>query len=175
MSSYEPDAKDAQLFARHKAARKVIKDTRKPVAEAAERAIRAGATNQELASLTGLTPETFRVLAEKIGVDNRAKAPTVGAEAEARRAQTAPELDRRPFPPAGPLLGMAPPPPELELSEMVIRQSTRAARVLVKQAEREHPDWAREALAEFAEVEPRWYSHALLQSAINAGYAEIPE
>jgi hypothetical protein len=83
--TYEPDTDDAQLFARHKKAQQTIKETRKPVREAAERAIRAGATNQELAALTGLTAETFRTLAEKIGVDNRQKAPTVGAEAAARR------------------------------------------------------------------------------------------
>lgn len=83
MSSYEPNAKDAALFAKHKQARKVIKDTRASVAEAAERAIRAGATNQQLAELTGMTDETFRKLAEKIGVDNRVKPPTVGKEVTA--------------------------------------------------------------------------------------------
>lgn len=86
LMTYEPDTDETQLFARHKRARQTIKETRKPVMEAAERAIRAGATNQRLAELTGLTAETFRTLAEKIGVDNRAKAPTVGREAQARRA-----------------------------------------------------------------------------------------
>jgi hypothetical protein len=84
--TYEPDTDDAQLFARHKRARQTIKETRKPVMEAAERAIRTGATNQELSALTGLTAETFRTLAEKIGVDNRVKPPTVGREVEAAKA-----------------------------------------------------------------------------------------
>jgi hypothetical protein len=83
--TYEPDTDDAQLFTRHKRARQTIKETRAPVMAAAERAIRAGASNQELAALTGLTPETFRTLAEKIGVDNRRRAPTVGREVEAAK------------------------------------------------------------------------------------------
>lgn len=86
MSSYEPDPKDAQLFARSRSARKTIKDIRNPLREASIRALKSGATNQELAEMTGLTAESFRVLAAKIGVDNRQKAPTVGREAEARRA-----------------------------------------------------------------------------------------
>lgn len=86
MSSYEPDPATAKLFAQHKTAAQTVKRTRKPVMAAAEEAIRAGATNQELAELTGMTDETFRKLAERIGVDNRQKAPTVGREAEQRRA-----------------------------------------------------------------------------------------
>lgn len=86
MTTYEPDPQTAKLFAQHKTAAQTVKRTRKPVLTAAEDAIRAGATNQQLAELTGMSDETFRKLAEKIGVDNRQKAPTVGREVEARRA-----------------------------------------------------------------------------------------
>jgi hypothetical protein len=86
MSSYEPDAQDAALFAKNKRAQEIIKKGRPDVLAAAERAIRQGATNQELATLTGMSDETFRKLAAKLGVDNRVKAPTVGREVEAKRA-----------------------------------------------------------------------------------------
>lgn len=76
--TYEPTTEDAQLFARHKRARDTIKATRKPVMEAAERAMRDGASNQQLAEMTGLTAETFRTLADKLGIDNRQRLPTVG-------------------------------------------------------------------------------------------------
>lgn len=89
MTAYEPDPTDTKLFARHKQARDTIRTTRKPLREASIRALRDGATNQELAALTGLTPEHFRKLAEEIGVDNRQKPPTVGREAEAAKARTA--------------------------------------------------------------------------------------
>jgi nucleotide-binding universal stress UspA family protein len=82
--AYEPDPATAKLFARHKQAAQTIKETREPVLEAAEQAIRQGATNPELAKLTGMSGETFRKLAEKLGVDNRVKLPTVGPEAAAR-------------------------------------------------------------------------------------------
>lgn len=90
MSSYEPDSDTAKLFSRHKQAAKTLKDTKKPVAEAVEKAIRQGATSPQLAELTGLTTQTIRNLADKIGIDIRVKAPTVGPEAAARRA-AAPE------------------------------------------------------------------------------------
>jgi hypothetical protein len=86
MTSYEPDAKTAQLFARYKRAVETERDLKPDMRAAAEEAVRAGASNQELAALTGLTSEYFRKLAEKIGVDNRRRAPTVGAEAAARKA-----------------------------------------------------------------------------------------
>lgn len=76
--TYEPNTEDAQLFAKHKRARETIKTTRKPVMDAAERAMRDGASNQQLAELTGMSAETFRSLADKLGIDNRQKAPTVG-------------------------------------------------------------------------------------------------
>jgi hypothetical protein len=86
MTSYEPDPKTAQLFSRYKRAVEAERELKPDVRTAAETAIRDGASNQELAALTGLTPEFFRKLAQSIGVDNRRKAPTVGREADARRA-----------------------------------------------------------------------------------------
>ncbi|MFE2407033.1 hypothetical protein ACFXDE_01680 [Kitasatospora sp. NPDC059408] len=85
MTAYEPDPQTAKLFAQHKTAAQIVKRTRKPVLAAAEAAVRAGATNQQLAELTGMSDETFRKLAERIGVDNRQKAPTVGREVEAKK------------------------------------------------------------------------------------------
>ena len=89
MTSYEPDPETAKIFARYKQAAEVIKRDRPRVLAAAEEAIRDGATNPQLAALTGMTDQTFRNIATRIGVDNRVKPPTVGAEAEARRAQQA--------------------------------------------------------------------------------------
>jgi hypothetical protein len=86
MTSYEPDPKTAQLFTRYKRAVETERDLKPQVREASEEAIRAGASNQELAALTGLTAEYFRKIATAIGVDNRRRAPTVGREVEARRA-----------------------------------------------------------------------------------------
>lgn len=101
MATYEPDPETAALFARHKTARKAVADTRKPVMAAAEQAMRAGASNQQLAHLTGLTAETFRSLADKLGIDNRQKAPTVGREVEAAKtSQHAPAAEEFPTPPA---------------------------------------------------------------------------
>ena len=88
MTTYEADPKTTQLFTSYKRAYETERKLKPQVREAAEVAIRAGASNQELAALTGLTPEYFRKIATEIGVDNRRKAPTVGREAEARRATT---------------------------------------------------------------------------------------
>lgn len=85
MTSYEPGPRAAQLFARYKRAHQTERELKPDMREAAMEAIRAGASNQELAALTDLTPEFFRKIAIEIGVDNRRKAPTVGREAEARR------------------------------------------------------------------------------------------
>jgi nucleotide-binding universal stress UspA family protein len=86
MTSYEPDPKTAKLFARYKQATETIKDTKKPVAEAVEHAIRNGATSPQLAALTGMSTQAIRNVAERLGIDIRVKLPTVGPEAEARRA-----------------------------------------------------------------------------------------
>lgn len=86
MTDYEPDPATAKVFARYKQAYETEREYRPQVREAARAAIRAGATNPELAKLTGLTTEFFRKIANEIGVDNRTKAPTVGREAEAKRA-----------------------------------------------------------------------------------------
>ncbi|MEV7770479.1 hypothetical protein [Kitasatospora sp. NPDC086791] len=85
MTSYEPDPTAAKTFASYKRAYEAEQDLKPKMREAAETAIRAGASNQELAKLTGLTSEYFRKLAASIGVDNRRRAPTVGREVEAAR------------------------------------------------------------------------------------------
>jgi hypothetical protein len=85
MTSYEPDPTAAKTFASYKRAYEAERDLKPTMREAAEQAIRAGASNQQLAKLTGLTSEYFRKLAERIGVDNRRRAPTVGREVEAAR------------------------------------------------------------------------------------------
>ncbi|MFF0409146.1 hypothetical protein ACFYUY_01755 [Kitasatospora sp. NPDC004745] len=91
MTSYEPDPSAAKTFASYKKAYEAERDLKPRMKEVAEGAIRTGASNQELAALTGLTPEYFRKLAAAIGVDNRRRAPTVGREVEAARkaAETA--------------------------------------------------------------------------------------
>jgi hypothetical protein len=94
MTSYEPDTKASQLFASYKRAYETERKLKPQVREAAEEAIRAGASNQELAALTGLTAEYFRKIATEIGVDNRRKAPTVGAEAAARKRATEAAADQ---------------------------------------------------------------------------------
>ncbi|MGW2371758.1 hypothetical protein [Kitasatospora sp. NPDC001683] len=85
MTSYEPDPATAKTFASYKRAYEAERDLKPKMRQQAEEAIRAGASNQELAALTGLTPEYFRKLATAIGVDNRRRAPTVGREVEAAR------------------------------------------------------------------------------------------
>lgn len=178
MTSYEPDPKTAQIFARYKRAHETERELKPGMRDAAANAIRAGASNQELAALTDLTSEFFRKLAIEIGVDNRRKAPTVGREAEARRAVTPTPPAPAPVAPpraAAPLLGMSEAPPELMLAAVVERMSVKAAGFLVKQAERAQPQWVAEQRNRFAEVDPRWRSHALLQAALNAGYVELPD
>lgn len=106
MSSYEPDPKTAKLFARHKQATETIRDTKKDVTSALEDAIRQGATSPQLSALTGMSTQTIRNIAERIGVDIRVKAPTVGREVEAKRAavaQPAPVPNERPSPKPTPL------------------------------------------------------------------------
>jgi hypothetical protein len=85
MTSYEPDPATAKIFTSYKRAYEAERDLKPKMREMAEVAIRAGASNQELAALTGLTSEYFRKLAASIGVDNRRRAPTVGREVEAAR------------------------------------------------------------------------------------------
>lgn len=97
MTSYEPDPKTAKLFARHKQATETIRDTKKDVTAALEDAIRQGATSPQLSALTGMSTQTIRNIAERIGVDIRLKAPTVGREVEARRAAASEDQ------PAGPV------------------------------------------------------------------------
>ncbi|WP_327066785.1 hypothetical protein [Kitasatospora sp. NBC_01302] len=96
MTTYEPDTKTAQLFTRYKRAVETERDLKPQVRDAAETAIRAGASNQELAAFTGLTAEYFRKIAIAIGADNRRRAPTVGPEAAALRAAKTEALPAEP-------------------------------------------------------------------------------
>lgn len=173
MSDYEPDPQTAKLFARYKQAAEIIRNDKKPVLKAAEEALRQGAKSPELAAMTGMSGQTFRTLAEKIGVDARSKPPTTGPEAEARKSQALPAPTPVPRV-ATPLLGMSEPPAELGLAAVIAKMSRPAAKILMKPVEAERTDWLTEQRAKFAEVEDRWLTHALLQAAVNAGYVELP-
>ena len=178
MSSYEPDPKDAALFAKHRAARKVIKDTRKPVMEAAERAVRGGATNQELAEWTGLTAENFRKLAESLGVNNRVKAPTVGREVEAKRAgvaQPAPEPNERPSPTEAGEQQSARPPVQLGLAEEIRALSLAQARRMVAQADTADFTWMRGVRKRQANIDPQYLPYVLAHAAWIADKAQLPD
>lgn len=79
-SSYSPDEKAAQLFARYKRARETEQDLLPQVKEVAVQALRDGATVGQLSKLTGLTDEVFRRIARAEGVE-RLRPPTVGEQA----------------------------------------------------------------------------------------------
>jgi hypothetical protein len=79
-------ADEDRTLARFKKASETAAQLKPEILAIASRRLRAGATNKQLAEATGLTTEFFRKLARDIGADNRAKAPTVGREVEARRA-----------------------------------------------------------------------------------------
>lgn len=78
--TYEPAPDHAKLFAKHKRAVEIQRETADPLREAAGNALLAGATNKELAELTGLSTEYFRKLAREVGAA-RQKPPTVGKDA----------------------------------------------------------------------------------------------
>lgn len=71
-------------------------------------------------------------------------------------------------------VGTTVPPTQLGLSRAVAVLPVRRARLLASDAEKQHPEWAQQARAELSHLDPRWYHHALLQAAVNAGKAEIP-
>jgi hypothetical protein len=77
---------DDRTLAQYKRAYQRTDQLKPDMLEIAQRRLREGVGNQELAEATGLTPEFFRKLARKIGADNRKRPATVGKEAEARRA-----------------------------------------------------------------------------------------
>lgn len=169
--SYEPDPKTAKLFARYKQAAEVIRTEKRPVLKAAEDAIRQGATSPELASLTGMSGQTFRTLAEKIGVDIRTKPPTVGPEAEARRAQAAPEPNERPSAP-----GLKPHlPAELQLEPEIRSLTLTQVKRMVAQVEEDHPDWFRKSCRTFAKVLPIYVPYVLANDAWLNEKADLPE
>lgn len=174
MSSYEPDTKDAALFAKHKAARKVIKDTRAPVMSAAERAIRGGATNQELAEWTGLTAENFRKLAETLGIDNRVKAPTVGREAEARRASAVqlPEPNERPSPPTPEPRDW--PPAELGFDPRIQALTPDQAKRIADQVQLHDFGWLRGVRKRLSSLSPDLVPYAIANAALLADKVQLP-
>lgn len=70
--------------------------------------------------------------------------------------------------------GTSMPPRQLGLSRPVAALPVRRARLLATAVEKQHPEWAQQARAELSHIDPRWFHHALLQAAVNAGKAEIP-
>lgn len=171
MTSYEPDPKTAQIFARYKRAHEAERELKPGMRTAAATAIRDGASNQELAALTDLTPEFFRKLAIEIGVDNRRKAPTVGREADAKRANASVRTEATEQSQAGlkPRL-----PAELGL-EPQIRQLTPAqVKGMVEQVKRDHPDWAAKSHRTFARTLPTYLPYVLANDAFINEKAELP-
>jgi hypothetical protein len=171
MSSYEPDPKTAKLFARHKQATETLRDTKKPVAEAVEDAIRQGATSPQLAALTGMTTQTIRNIAERLGIDIRVKAPTVGREAEALRAGAAPpEPNERPSP-----SGWIPHlPDELGLEPEIRKLTPAQVKAMVEQVERDHAEWFQKARRPFARVLPTYLPYVLANDAWINKKVELP-
>ncbi len=176
MSPYEPDPKTAKLFARYKQAAEVIKHDKKPVLAAAEDAIRQGASSPELAALTGMSGQTFRTLAEKIGVDIRVKPPTVGPEAQARRAaatQPVPEPNERPSPPA-----VAPrnwPPVELGYDPRIQALTPEQAKRIAAEAEGSDFSWGRSVRRRLTGLSPDLVPYAIANAALLAGKVQLPD
>ena len=163
--SYEPDPATAKLFARYKQAAEIIKNDKPHVLKAAEAAIRDHhASSPELAKLTGMSGQTFRTMAERLGVDIRTKPPTTGPEAEARRAgtpQPAPEPNERPSP-----TGFIPRlPAELGLEPQIRKLTPAQAKEMAAQAERDHPDWFRKSHRLFSQAAPTYLPYLLANDA----------
>lgn len=84
---WTPDDEAERLYGRYKRALETERELKDPVREQATRDLKAGASVTQLAKLTGMTPEVFRRIARAEGVE-RKREPTVGREAEAKKAQT---------------------------------------------------------------------------------------
>lgn len=172
--------KDDPRIAAVKAATEKYENARQAVEKVVLDALRApGAKPTRIAAVSPWTAAHVRKLARDHGIQadpayqQRTEAIRKRA-AEAGQASESAEPAPRRLPPAAPLLGMSEAPAELELSDAVKRQSVKAARILLKSVESEHPAWAAEQRAQFADVEQRWFLHALLQAAANAGHVELP-
>jgi plasmid stability protein len=174
MSSYEPDPKTAKLFARHKQATETIRDTKKDVTSALEDAIRPGATSPQLSALTGMSTQTIRNIAERIGVDIRVKAPTVGREVEAKRAavaQPAPEPNERPSPPLQPRSW---PPVELGFDPRIQALTPDQAKRIAAQVELDDFGWLRAVRKRLGNLSPDLLPYAVANAALLAGKVELP-
>lgn len=171
MSDYEPDPQTAKLFARYKQAAKVIKDERRDVLKAAEEAIRQGAKSPELAALTGMSGQTFRTLAEKIGADARSKPPTTGPEAEARKAQASVRPESTEQPQSGFIPHL---PVELGLEPAIRKLTPAQVKAMVEQVQQDHPEWARKSRRLFASTLPTYLPYALANDALINEKVELP-
>ena len=178
MSDYEPDPATAKLFARYKQAAEIIKNDKKRVLEAAEAAIRDHrATSPELAKLTGMSGQTFRTMAEKLGVDIRVKPPTTGPKAEARRviaARPAPEPSERPSPAAAPTEQPWQPSADLGLELRIRELALAQARRMVAEAETKDFTWVRRFRNRQPDMDPRNLAYVIANAAWLAGKAQLP-
>lgn len=86
-SNYTPNDDVAKLFARYKRHYEGERALKPEMIEMAKRELHAGASNSDLAKLTGLTDEFFRRIARAEGIQ-RKRPPTVGKEAEAAKKAT---------------------------------------------------------------------------------------
>ncbi|MFE9735444.1 GIY-YIG nuclease family protein [Streptomyces sp. NPDC005863] len=80
----------AELYAKYRKALEERRALEPQIKAIAARALREGAPVGQLAKLTGMTPEVFRRIARTEGVQRR-REPTVGREAEAKRAGKEPK------------------------------------------------------------------------------------
>lgn len=88
-SDYTPTDEAARLYAQHKRHHEKAAELRDEVKEQAAKDLLAGAKPVELAKLTGLSDEFFRRIARSVGAE-RKREPTVGREAEAKKAAQEP-------------------------------------------------------------------------------------
>jgi hypothetical protein len=79
MSRPEPTADQAELFARYRRHVEGERELKPDMQAAAAAALQAGVSAGTIAKATGLTPEPFRRMARKLGVD-RKRPPTVGKD-----------------------------------------------------------------------------------------------
>lgn len=84
-NNWTPDEDAERTYTRYRKALETERELKDPVREQATRDLKAGASVTQLAKLTGMTPEVFRRIARAEGIE-RKREPTVGREAEAKRA-----------------------------------------------------------------------------------------
>ncbi|MEU1373009.1 hypothetical protein ABZ442_05005 [Streptomyces triculaminicus] len=171
-SDYEPDDEALRLYGRYKRARETEAELKDPVREQAARDLKAGAAVSDLAKLTGLTAEFFRRIARAEGVE-RKRAPTVGKLAAtpppALPRSAAPHWEGSPSKPSA-----EQPPADLYLSPAVADLTEDQVRLLVGQAEGQHPDWGREIRRELRGTPAQWIRYAIVEAAVQAGFVDVP-